>query len=433
MSPRKTIRDIQLPSKKTSAEKNSTSSLKKKKKQSNTGSGSGGYTSTYKEHSDSGSSGWGWLFGILILVIGALIIWTVFARATVTVQPRTATADTQADVTIAAQRDAGSNELPYDIVQIQDTRSAQVPATGSTAVEERASGTITIFNKESTSQRFIEETRFETPKGLVFKLPKGGAVTVPASRGGTPGQLEVTVYADEPGEEYNIEPTDFVIPGWREIESPRFETQYARANGPMSGGFVGEQPEVDETEQATATTRLEGTLNQRLTKEIIASVPSEYVVFPELIDFEYGAVSYGDMTDAGVTISKTATGTAVIFEKDEFARVMARELLDRYDNQLIRITNLEELFVSTNQEVATLTGDNLPPEFTVTITGQPEFEWIVDTKVLSENIRGIAKKEFSTQAQEVTGIDTAELTLSPIWAQKVPDEEHITINVITTP
>lgn len=427
MTPRKTIRDIQLPSKK----KTTTPTSRKKKSSSQSkSSGTGGYTSTYSDIGKRKSSGWGWVVGILALLVGGLIVWTVFAQAQVTITPKTAHVAIGSEVTLVGHRDAGAGELPYEIIQLDDTLTQSLQASETEFVEERASGTIIIYNEEKTAQRFVEETRFETPDGLIYKLAKGNPVTVPAAQGDTPGTVEVTVYADEPGEQYNGEPTDFVIPGWREIKSSKFTTQYARSKTPMTGGFSGERPQVSDEDVSAARTRLQASLERRLHKEIIANVPDDYVVFDGAIDITYTndapiQASEGD----SVEVAETATATAVIFDRYELSKVLARELVDTYQNEDIRVSNFDTLVLTTNQNIQDFRADSLPVEFSFDLTGEPEFIWQIDTKDIADALSEKQKKEFSSIVNQFSGVEHAALELKPLWAPKIPEAKRIHVVV----
>src|SRR3989344_887065 len=107
-------------------------------------------------------------------------------------------------------------------------------------VFQKARGRITIYNNFSASpQILVATTRFQTPEGLVFRILK--TVTVPgAAKTGNeskPGRIEVEVIADRAGEEYNLDPSDFRVPGF--LGTPKYQCFYAKSFEKFSGGFVG--------------------------------------------------------------------------------------------------------------------------------------------------------------------------------------------------
>lgn len=98
---------------------------------------------------------------------------------------------------------------------------------------DRAFGVMTIYNKQSAPQRLIKNTRFESPEGVVFRITQG-SVTVPAMKDGAPGMLSVTIFADETGAKYNIQPTTFKIPGIKGTVA--YDLVYGQSAQAMVGG-----------------------------------------------------------------------------------------------------------------------------------------------------------------------------------------------------
>ena len=146
---------------------------------------------------------------------------------------------TLVDAQFVAALDAGVGELTYEIMTIEKTDSKKIVAAGREEIEEKASGKIVIFNDFNTSsQRLIKNTRFETPEGLIYRINRSIVVPGQKTEDGekVPGSIEVTVYADEAGDKFNISLTDFTVPGFK--GSPRFEKFYARSKTPMAGGFI---------------------------------------------------------------------------------------------------------------------------------------------------------------------------------------------------
>ena len=100
---------------------------------------------------------------------------------------------------------------PIEIKELALTE--QVPATGKRFTGGRATGTIQIQNKIGRAWQFVQNTRFASPEGIVFRTLSG--VTVPGN-----GTTTVQVIADETDEQGtiigargNLSPTQFTIPG----------------------------------------------------------------------------------------------------------------------------------------------------------------------------------------------------------------------------
>ncbi len=187
--------------------------------------------------------------GVLLLVV---LLPVIFPDATVTVTPKSA--DGIAKTTVIATFDPES-PLPYSIATWTKEASAKIPATKSVTVAEKASGKIVIENKNTSEQKLIKNTRFESTTGKVYRIRD--SITVPAAKKGSAteyGNLEVTVYADEGGESYNIQDTSFTLPGLK--GSDLFAKVTAKSKSAISGGFTGERKSADEATMSQARTDL---------------------------------------------------------------------------------------------------------------------------------------------------------------------------------
>ncbi|MBP6925765.1 MAG: hypothetical protein KBC22_01760 [Candidatus Pacebacteria bacterium] len=415
--PKKTIRDITINKRapaaqvqvKAPSEKEIAPAIPVVKKSAPKLSRTSAYTHSYVEHTQKRSYAIVWW--ILVLVVIGLVVWTLLGRARITITPDQS--QVEGNVTLAASKEISTSGLEYKVIMLDDIVTQSVPAGEATFVEEKASGTIVIYNEEASAQRFIEETRFETPEGLIFKLPKGQAVTVPAKRGTTPGSLEVTVYADEVGERYNIPAGDFVIPGWRETKSPKFTTQYARAKTPMSGGFSGMKRTVTEVEQIKTQQEVRNLLTKRLEAEAMAQIPQEFIFFPHLANITFTSLAPGESDEVDrVLLREQGNLYGLLFHRGELSELLAKELVPHYQGEPIMVTNFDEL------DIQLVSPEVVGPEAStvqITVSGNVAFEWQIDTEAIKASTIGIAKKDFNATMAEFTGIYKAHLATSPVW------------------
>jgi len=148
-------------------------------------------------------------FGIIVFLLAITLsvkVIDVFAKATIQVVLHKETINVD---TILKSGKMDKADLPLEIMQLDMTERKTAKATGVENVEKKASGRIVVYNEFSSApQKLIATTRFETPDGKIYRIKD--AVTVPGA-----GSVEATVYADQPGEEYNIDLTDFTIPGFK--------------------------------------------------------------------------------------------------------------------------------------------------------------------------------------------------------------------------
>ena len=135
------------------------------------------------------------------------------------------------DSRLRAYTNTTTTGLSFEVMQLNAEESGLVTATGISSGGQKASGKITVYNNYgSAPQKLITNTRFQTKDGKIYRIK--GAISVPGM-----GMTEATVYADQAGEEYNIVPTEFTLPGLK--GGARFEKVFAKSKTAMSGGSSG--------------------------------------------------------------------------------------------------------------------------------------------------------------------------------------------------
>ena len=188
---------------------------------------------------------------VLIVIIALFFASSAFGHVEVFVTPH--------NQVVSVDRNFIAREVPpasltdigdYDVIEVSQTASRPVTASGQEFVEREARGTITVYNDHSAkSERLIARTRFESPAGNIYRVEK--AISVPGVTDGVPGSLDVEVVADEVGEEYNLSgDVRFTIPGL--LGDDRFEAMYAELKTPVTGGFSGVQKSASENDIESA-------------------------------------------------------------------------------------------------------------------------------------------------------------------------------------
>lgn len=393
------------------------------------------------------------MWPFIALVIGAVIIATafvlslVFSGATVQVYPKQDTI--VADVTLTASIANAGSGIHIERAALEQTAIRDVIALTEEEVEERARGTITIYNEYSTSpQRLITQTRFMDDAGRIYRIQK--PVEVPGRKAdGTPGSLTATIVAEEPGEDYNRGPGEFSVPGFD--GAPQDGKIYGRATEQIEGGFVGIQREVGEADRLAAIQQLESQLRDELLARLATNegAPEGYQLYPGSAFFEFNALPDESVEDDKVRVSLTGTLHAVAYPKDALAQSLAQNLIGSYTGSPIRIDNVEELTISasaqTIAEDKTEEGDDSERDgsiqpwnaqsYQVQVTGKAQFVWEFDTDSLRESLAGLPKQDLEGGMSDelrnaYPGIDYVHATSRPFWKRTLPtDTEDITISV----
>jgi hypothetical protein len=360
---------------------------------------------------------WTAIFAAVIVV--AFVSSVIFAAAEVLVTPEEQNIFVSGSFNALPVDSADLLEaIPYSTLDFTKTASKTVPASGTEEVEEHSRGTITVYNNfGKASQRLIANTRFETADGLIFRIRDSIVVPgqgVGASGTTVPGSFEVVVYADEPGETYNIGPTEFTIPGFS--GSPRFEAFSAESKSPMSGGFKGKKRVA--TAESIEQTKLElrEELRELAVKSLETDAPDGYIAPEGGIKITFSSMPTAPDGENGVTLSEEARVTAVLFPLDILSERIARDAIPGFEGNPIRIANINQAEISFDDTARVDAG------LAFTVEGSLLFRAIIDADSLINDLLGKDKDALPTILGGYPGIKQAEIIMRPFWKGSFPNE-----------
>jgi len=365
-----------------------------------------------------------WSIPVFVLVFLVISFSTLFEKASLKITPRQETISV--DSVFTAFREQKADALSFEVMILDGNEKKIVRATEVKQVRQKASGQIVIYNDfNSRSQRLIKNTRFETPDGLIYRIRESVVVSGQKTAGGNvvPGSIVATVYADEPGEKYNIGLTDFVVPGFR--GTPRYAKFYARSKTEMNGGFVGVIKTVSQEELEGVGNELKTIVKQKLLENARTQVPDNFILFDDAVLVNFSDIQdINEQTEVGadtIEVVQRAKLHAFIFDKENFSNYLAGMLVTGFtqDDRVI-ILNLTDLnFTLINKEQISPVADE---EIQFSLLGNPQFIWIFDEEDLSNKLAGQSKDELKSILAQFLSIAKAEVVLRPFWKQSFPDD-----------
>ena len=316
--------------------------------------------------------------------------------------------------------------LSFEIAQLSAEESGLVAATGISSGGQKASGKITVYNNYgSAPQRLIANTRFQTSDGKVYRIK--GAISVPGM-----GVLEATVYADQAGEEYNIGPADFTLPGLK--GGPRFEKVFAKSKTTMSGGASGNSRIVKKEDIDSVRASINEKIKKSLIETLSKQKPEGYVLFADAVKIEYAENSdnpkAGDSSGRSMAFKTKGSATGYLFKKDDLAKALtdnnSGDFKKAPKDEPVAVDNVESL------DFNLISADAKNKEITVWLKGNADFVWVVDTAKLLEEIINYKGKDYTSVFQNYPAIAKAAIVQSPKWWPRFPkDKSKIKINIET--
>lgn len=358
-----------------------------------------------------------WILLSVVVICAAvgLLMSTLFAGATVTVSPRTATVTTPA--TMQAQLNAPAGSLPYQVINSTRTASTSVPASGTKQVSIAASGPMTIYNTTTVGQDLVANTRFQTTDGKIYRVHAD--VSVPAAKGTAPGTVTVTVYADAPGADYNrTSETQFTIPGFK--GTTKFDKFYAKAPA-LSGGLVGTQPAVADKDLATAQQALKQGLSDAMNQMLQNEVPKEFMVVPGTLVINYDAISQTPGENGTAILSQTANASANVLETRSLASAIAKQTVEGYTGEALTFADLSQI------SIALATSSKATNTLTLALSGTPKLVWQFDPNALQQALIGKPKSQFETilktfaPAISCSTETPCQASIRPFWTSTFPN------------
>lgn len=353
-------------------------------------------------------------FAVLLVVFGGFLYLSYFGNATVTIVPRTAGVVVDERLTVSTA--PGENmPLVYEVFSVNEEVSQTLPAAGEEEREIRATGRITIYNAFSqNNQTLVTNTRFRSEAGNIYRVLR--SVVVPGVRpDGSPGRITVEVTSDNAGKEYNLERGRLTIPGLE--GTPLFDAMYAEVTEPITGGFVGVVPVVNEEKEAEARETNRRELETKLLAKVGEVLPPEYLFVSESSVIEYADLP-NEFVDGSARVKTRGTLYGVMFNKNLLAGYLAGRYVDKYDNKPVTLANPQELTISAVDDDLDL-GD-IQNEITLVFSGNVEIVWVVDTNYVTERLMGISRNNFHAVIQAIPSIRDARLDLSPALLRSIP-------------
>lgn len=349
------------------------------------------------------------------LAAGAALLTFVFNRATITVVPKHEdVADFRQTVSFSRKEADTADTVAFIVSTSSLSESKTLTLSETKKVEAKASGKIIIYNNYSSEpQRLIKNTRFESTAGKIYRINQ--SVTVPGKTGDKPGSVEVTVYADSFGSDYNTEPTDFTIPGFK--GAPQYTAFFARSNGPITGGASGEASMASLADVNAAKDELALKLRENMRAELSKVNEKGYLGLYDAIDIVYADNEQDVLTGNTATYKVTATGYLMLAKEEELANFIARSLRG-YNNEPVRLDYADMISYTRKDADRIATSERME----ILVEGAPRVVFLTDEENLKRMVLGKDRSDFVKIMESIDSIEGAEISFSPLWLSTFPDD-----------
>ncbi len=372
---------------------------------------------------------WG---GIALLLVGTIFgAFYYFAGAKVTLYANASQVNTQFAFTAdpaAKSSDIDSSVLSAQRLSLTKAVTASVEATGTKDLGTKANGTITVYNNyDSDDHPLVSGTRFVSSGGLVFRSTEDVVVPGGNVKNGkiVPGQVGVSVQADQNGDQYNLGPGKYTIPG---LPADQQTGIYGQGNqmkdGTTKTAKVVTQADVEKAQVAALASDKPASAKELAGK----ASASQAVIDPSLQQ----NVTSSDVKPAVNSEAQTATLTIQVaysqlaVKKSELARLARAEESKQLGGE-------SQIYDDGSDKLAmTLVEKPQSPDsaqkFNASATAFAGTR--IDSAALAKELKGKKYGEALEVASKVPGVDRAEINLKPGWFTRMPGiANHITITI----
>lgn len=359
---------------------------------------------------------------IALIALGGYIILNKFSSIAVEITLRQEFIDV--DAVFRASVEPNSDVIPLEVMQLSREEKESIPTTGVQKISRKASGQIIIYNAYSSQpQSLVKDTRFETLDGKIYRINR--SIVVPGAKVEEgkiiSSEIEATIIADKPGEEYNIGFTDFSIPGFK--GTAKYEKFYGRSKTEIKGGFVGDAPVVSKDDIDILESSLKDKIKNYLLKTAINPKPDEFLFYENAKKIIFGGnknkPNPGDEAKE-IEIKEDATFFGFLLKKSDIDRALGGKYFD--SAQEIEVVNASGLDFELKNFTAT--------DITFGLKGQAHFVWKIDETSLKNDL--IKEKGNSDSIfKKYVVIKKARIIFKPNWWRRIPENSaRITINRI---
>lgn len=363
---------------------------------------------------------------ILVSFVGAAAV--IFLAALILVLPKAQIViETQKEEIIfdfslsadAKQINVEKGLIPGQIIgPISREKTVYFNATGRKFLEEKARGKILVFNAySSASQVLVQNTRFLSKEGKLFRLTR--AITVPGAAvdGGriVPRSIEAEVIADQIGEDYNIGPTAFTIPGFQ--GSPKFNGFYGESRSAMTGGAKGEVTVATRDDIEKAKAEVFKTLSDIIDKDFSAKLPAGLAMVDGAKETKVAEQTVSTQPDTRAdkfSVTLRMTISAFLFAESDL-RVLIQELAAQKlgaDKEII--PDKEEIIYKKAQPDFSKGIMRLDVEARETIQSK------LDIDRLKQDLVGRSQSELESLLSTMPSLENSLVKLWPFWTKSVP-------------
>jgi hypothetical protein len=355
-----------------------------------------------------------WFVAFISIIFCFFAVSFFFAKAEVSISLKTK--DVILSENLSGSLDSGVDVLPFELTHLSLQESKTI-VLEERDFKENAKGKIVIYNKFSSSpQTLSSDTRLEGSNNKIYKT-KTKVIIPGMNKDGTPGKVNVDIYAIEQGAAYNSSPLDFKIPGFK--GTAKYTKFYGRSVGDITGGIIGKSRQVTDLQKNEIEKELGTILEGKIFNKISSQIPG-FLLYKDATFFKIDDISSGPVSENGsVILTLKGTLYGIIFSEQKLTKKIAKNNIEKYDNSEVYIPNIKDLtfLLIDKGNISFESVRNI----NFVLSGPAKIVWKLDINKFTFDLLNKPKKDFNQILSQYPNIDSALVKLSPPWIRSIPD------------
>jgi hypothetical protein len=364
------------------------------------------------------------LFGLFLIILVSIFvgIWLAFnnwPKMKVGLHLKEKSIEKTIDLKVCESKEAGDACLKGDYQEIVIELVERYRATGEKFSNDKgmARGIVKIFNNYSSQpQALVATTRLLSKEGKLFRIVKD--VVVPGMEGETPGMIEAQVIADKIGTDYNIEPSEFTIEGFK--GGDKYDKFKVVSEEKMIGGANDtENKKVKVVREEDINMAREKTLekfNEELKTNLEKKLsPEESFVFSSIeksIINSDSSYAPDDIIDE-FNYSIKQKIKVITFNQNDFEK----RILQSFDNDSIKDLKFNKIAeINYQKDIADYEEKKLDLVAQVKLLYWP----VIDKTEIINKLAESDSAEIKTYLSSLENINKAIISYSPSWLSNLP-------------
>lgn len=333
-------------------------------------------------------------------------------------------------------KEIDKNELviPAKLVEKEGSETGSFKSTGkkssSSGVNNKAKGKITIYNEYgSEEQQLVATTRFLSSEGKLFRLVKG--VVVPGMSDSEPGKVEVEVMADQAGEDFNIGPSNFKIPGF-EGNSQKYQKFYAKSTANMTGGGASSDSSgitiISQADVDGAKKDSELKLKEKLISDVKSETGNGSIVLEDAVEISVSeSITSSKVNEVSNAFDYSTKGKikVIVFSENDLKKIVG-EIYNEADKEK-NISDYSAIKVSYGASSVDFNSGTINIKLQAEISVSSEINWDeFKTKLLGKN-----EEQIKEILKDYPQIDKINIDFWPkFMSQKIPQyEKRVSVEI----